>query len=230
MSNSNGINTLARSINGIITYSDGSGTLIQNGKIITITLTANIINAINLLINNIDCNRILQIGSAATTQIYITPVGRLILGSSTCINTFIQSNDALLVGQSPETYNPETKLMSAPNMRLQNNVGSSLIDFHSNTVGSQDPDSRIVSTDGTASALNGSLALTSGSIYISSGDSTNISDTSTNINNITTNINSINDINLTSNKITISGQLEVIAPVAYKLNKDLIILKLDPLV
>ena len=48
MSNSNGINTLARSINGIITYSDGSGTLIQNGKIITITLTANIINAINL--------------------------------------------------------------------------------------------------------------------------------------------------------------------------------------
>ena len=56
------------------------------------------------------------------------------------------------------------------------------------------PDSRIVSTDGTASALSGSLVLTSGSIYISSGDSTNISDTSTNINNITTNINSINDI------------------------------------
>ena len=68
MSNSNGINTLARSINGIITYSDGSGTLIQNGKIITITLTANIISALTLLINNIDCNGILQIGSAATGQ------------------------------------------------------------------------------------------------------------------------------------------------------------------
>ena len=71
MSNSNGINTLARSINGIITYSDGSGTLIQNGKIITITLTANIITAINLIISNIGCNGILTIGSATTTEINI---------------------------------------------------------------------------------------------------------------------------------------------------------------
>ena len=75
MSNSNGINTLARSINGIITYADGSGTLIQNGKIITITLTANIITALKLFINNIDCNGILQIGSVTTTQIYISPAG-----------------------------------------------------------------------------------------------------------------------------------------------------------
>ena len=48
------------------------------------------------------------------------------------------------------------------------------MDFNSNTVGSRNPDSRIISTGGTASALSGSLALSSGTIYISSGDTTNI--------------------------------------------------------
>jgi hypothetical protein len=215
MSNSNGINTLARSINGIITYADGSGTLIQNGKIITITLTANIITALKLFINNIDCNGILQIGSVTTTQIYISPAGRLVLGSSTCLNTFIQQNDSLLVGQSPETYDSDSKLMNAPNMRFENTNGQSLIDFHSNTVGSRTPDSRIIATGGGGSALSGTLALSSGNIYISSGDTTNISDNTTNINNINTNINSVNNINLTAASIIVSGQLNVISPVAY---------------
>jgi len=215
MSNSNGINTLARSINGIITYADGSGTLIQNGKVITITLTANIITALKLFINNIDCNGILQIGSVTTTQIYISPAGRLVLGSSTCLNTFIQQNDSLLVGQSPETYDSDSKLMNAPNMRFENTNGQSLIDFHSNTLGSRTPDSRIIATGGGGSALSGTLALSSGNIYISSGNTTNISDSTTNINNITTNINSVNDINLTAASIIVSGQLNVISPVAY---------------
>ena len=72
------------------------------------------------------------------------------------------------------TFNAITGIANIVIQVLQSNI------IPTNTVGGQYPDSRIVSTDGTASALNGSLALTSGSIYISSGDSTNISDTSTN--------------------------------------------------
>ena len=47
MSNSNGTNSLARSLNGIITYDDGSGTVIQNGTVITNNLAMNIISAQN---------------------------------------------------------------------------------------------------------------------------------------------------------------------------------------
>lgn len=45
MSNSNGANSLARSLNGIITYDDGSGTVIENGTIKTNNLALNTISA-----------------------------------------------------------------------------------------------------------------------------------------------------------------------------------------
>ena len=198
MSNSNGINTLDRSINGIITYSDGSGTLIQNGKIITITLTANIINAINFIISNIGCNGILTIGSAATTEIKIIPTANLTLGSATSKDTLIQNSDGVIMGQTPASYNPVTGLMNAPGMRFENKSGSSFLDFHSNTVGSGETDSRIISTGGTATALNGSLAMTSGTIFLSATDTTNIS-------NLTTNINSSTKIELVSPLINLNA-------------------------
>ena len=198
MSNSNGINTLDRSINGIITYSDGSGTLIQNGKIITITLTANIINAINLIISNIGCNGILTIGSAATTEIKIIPTANLTLGSATSTDTLIQNSDGVIMGQTPASYNPVTGLMNAPGMRFENKSGSSFLDFHSNTVGSGQTDSRIISTGGTATALHGTLAMTSGTIYLSAMDTTNIS-------NLTTNINSSTKIELVSPLINLNA-------------------------
>lgn len=61
MSNTNGTNSLARSINGIITYDDGAGTLIQNGTIITNTLTAKnlsveTITALNAIIGIVGAN------------------------------------------------------------------------------------------------------------------------------------------------------------------------------
>lgn len=198
MSNSNGINTLARSINGIITYSDGSGTLIQNGKIITITLTATIINAINLLISNINCNGILLIGSAATTEIKIIPTGNLTLGSATSTNTLIQNTDGVVMGQTPLSYNSVTGLMNAPGMRFENKSGTSILDFHSNTVGSGETDSRIISTGGTATALHGTLAMTSGTLNLSAMDTTNIS-------NLTTNINSTTKITLLSAQIDLNA-------------------------
>ena len=198
MSNSNGINTLDRSINGIITYSDGSGTLIQNGKIITITLTANIINAINLIISNIGCNGILTIGSATTTEIKIIPTANLTLGSATSTDTLIQNSDGVIMGQTPASYNPVTGLMNAPGMRFENKSGSSFLDFHSNTVGSGQTDSRIISTGGTATALHGTLAMTSGTIYLSAMDTTNIS-------NLTTNINSSTKIELVSPLINLNA-------------------------
>ena len=198
MSNSNGINTLDRSINGIITYSDGSGTLIQNGKIITITLTANIINAINLIISNIGCNGILTIGSATTTEIKIIPTANLTLGSATSTDTLIQNSDGVVMGQTPASYNPVTGLMNAPGMRFENKSGSSFLDFHSNTVGSGETDSRIISTGGTATALHGTLAMTSGTIYLSAMDTTNIS-------NLTTNINSTTKIELVSPLINLNA-------------------------
>jgi len=48
MSNTNGTNSFARSLNGIITYDDGAGTVIQNGTITTVNLAINNIVASNL--------------------------------------------------------------------------------------------------------------------------------------------------------------------------------------
>lgn len=57
MSNTNGTNSLARSMNGIITYDDGAGTLIQNGTIITNNFTVQNFNALNAIISgSIKCN------------------------------------------------------------------------------------------------------------------------------------------------------------------------------
>ena len=53
MSNSNGTNSFARSLNGIITYDDGAGTVIQNGTVKTEKLAINSIEASNL---TTDCN------------------------------------------------------------------------------------------------------------------------------------------------------------------------------
>jgi hypothetical protein len=61
MSYTNGTNSLARSMNGIITYDDGAGTLIQNGTIITNTLTAKnlsfeTVTALNAIIGIVGAN------------------------------------------------------------------------------------------------------------------------------------------------------------------------------
>jgi hypothetical protein len=200
MSNSNGINTLARSINGIITYADGSGTLIQNGKIITITLTANIINALNIIISSIGSNGLLTIGSATTTEIKIIPNGNLTLGSATSTDTLIQNSDGVVMGQTPSSYNPVTGLMNAPGMRFENKSGTSILDFHSNTVGSGQTDSRIISTGGTATALHGTLAMTSGTLNLSAMDTTNIS-------NLITNITSTTKISLISAQIDLNAAI-----------------------
>ena len=57
MSNTNGTNSFNRSLNGIITYDDGAGTLIQNGTIITNNFTVQNFNALNAIISgSIKCN------------------------------------------------------------------------------------------------------------------------------------------------------------------------------
>ena len=68
MSNTNGIASLTKSMNGIITISDGSGTVIENGVISTTGLTANnVLSAHSAatcsLFSNIDPSNIISVGN-----------------------------------------------------------------------------------------------------------------------------------------------------------------------
>ena len=71
MSNTNGTNSFARSLNGIITYDDGAGSVIQNGTVNTGTLITNNIQASNL---TTDC------------KLWETNSGNILIGSTTATN------------------------------------------------------------------------------------------------------------------------------------------------
>ena len=96
MSNTNGTNSLARSINGIITYDDGAGTLIQNGKIITNTFITNTFNALNAVVGiigsnagSIKCNIIDALNDINSGSI-CSLFNNVVLGEIfiACLNTF----------------------------------------------------------------------------------------------------------------------------------------------
>lgn len=286
MSNSNGANSLARSLNGIITYDDGSGTVIENGTIKTNNLALNTISAeyptktceiwsnttgstyysayatgpiyfglgstsninigpiasissagnfnlatssglsglinignasatasrIKLLSPIVECSVAPTIGSSVCNKTYVdTKNPALLAGTNTWTgvsNTFdnpiyasiesndtinigtltttnsinignasvgatqIRNSDGLVIGQNPSTYFSSTGAMSAPGLVLKNIVGSSRLDFHSNTLNNLNYDSRILCQGGSATgAGTGTMDIQSGVITLSGATS-----------------------------------------------------------
>ena len=71
MSNTNGYATLTKSMNGIITLSDGSGTTISNGTI----------EATNLQVNNLDTQNLDAPDRTAISKVYARNTGDVLVGS-----------------------------------------------------------------------------------------------------------------------------------------------------
>ena len=100
--------------------------------------------------------------------ININPSGNLTMGSSTSTNTFIQNTDGLIIGTNPTSYNPAGGTMLGQGIRLTSYNNVALLDFHSNTVGSSNYDSRIISINGTTTVEQGTLNLASGTVNVTS--------------------------------------------------------------
>ena len=66
-------------------------------------------------------------------------------------------------------------------MRFGNGAGNSFIDFHSNTLGGTQPDSRIISQNGTTSAYGATLGIQSGTINMAGTTTANITAPTINI-------------------------------------------------
>ena len=73
MSYSNGTAYYTKSMNGVITYDDGQGSVIENGKVTSTLVEANDINCLftlsapSIITDNISSSTNLTIGSAAST-------------------------------------------------------------------------------------------------------------------------------------------------------------------
>ena len=99
MSNSNGTSYTARSMNGIITYDDGQGTVISDGTITTQSLSLNNILAASTnlacsLFSNI-VSGIIQIGSSTTASLTVK-IGRFLSITDAGIN----STSSLTIGST----------------------------------------------------------------------------------------------------------------------------------
>ena len=120
MSNTNGIASLTKSMNGIITISDGSGTVIENGVISTTGLTSNNLVASQTaatcsIFSNVDPNNIISIGN----QSFPTNIN---LGDKlTAYNSGIDSRsstDSIKIGG-----------ISSVNVELGNTSGSTFVRY-----------------------------------------------------------------------------------------------------
>jgi hypothetical protein len=81
--NSNGTETLTQSMNGILSFNDGSGTVIENG-----TITTGSINLTNLNINEIQ-----GITPTDNISLYTDSTGSVDIGSSTTAIVNVNAND-----------------------------------------------------------------------------------------------------------------------------------------
>ena len=108
MSNTNGYQTLTKSMNGIIVLSDGSGTTISNGTISTT----------NLDVVNLSTQNIVAPNLSTSSEIYTTNTGDVSIGTNSDVlyfkNLYTQTQGGI---QLLETTNT-----SAPFSFLSNNT------------------------------------------------------------------------------------------------------------
>ena len=89
--NSNGTETLTQSMNGIISFNDGSGTIIQNG-----TITTNTFNTTNLNVDNIQ-----GIAPADNITLFTDTIGNIDLGGLTKTHILnVQAKDFVEINSS----------------------------------------------------------------------------------------------------------------------------------
>ncbi len=109
MSNTNGTNSFARSMNGIISYNDGAETVIQNGMITTEKLSINNIlgedpsTTCNIWKDNTgttnysdDATGIINIGSGSSGNVNLEPMAAAESAGSVNIGTSTNSLEILL--------------------------------------------------------------------------------------------------------------------------------------
>lgn len=122
MSNTNGFATLTKSMNGIITISDGSGTTISDGTITTDTANVN-----NLNVDNLNVQNIVAPDPTATSNIFNANTDDVNIGAN-CSQLRLKDLYTLTTGgyQLLETYEP-----TIPFVFMSNNTAS--ITLGSNT-------------------------------------------------------------------------------------------------
>lgn len=104
MSNTNGYNTLTKSMNGIITVSDGMGTVIEDDTVTTDTVICTTFETDNLNVNNIQ-------GKLPTDNItlYTNTTGNIRIGDNSAINTItgttlnLKSYDSVVIDSINDT-------------------------------------------------------------------------------------------------------------------------------
>lgn len=132
--------------------------------------------------------------SLVAGTINITPVGNISMGSATTQCTYIRNTDSLIIGTNPTSYNPADGTMSSNGLRMTCYSSVALIDFHSNTVGGINFDSRIISVGGTTAQDQGSLGIESGNITFTA---------------------SAGNMNYTSNSHTFNGSLRANSGISF---------------
>ena len=116
MSNTNGTNSLARSLNVIITYDDGSGTVTENGTIITNNLALNTISAeyptkycniweTNTGVTNYSswATGTINVGNGSTGNVNIGPIAGTVSGGAINIGISTRLSGAITIGSASAT-------------------------------------------------------------------------------------------------------------------------------